>query len=132
MCVCNNKLCPNTAVSSSVSVLTVGTTDTLVIDIPAAVYRNGECITLVVAQDIPDAATVNMPVALSIGGVTTTVYPLVRCGCAPVTVCGIRSRGIYKAVVKTTADGANIRVVSGLSCAPTTRLAAIPVATTGA
>lgn len=130
---CNNnnmrKLCPNTAVSSAVSVVTVDGVDTLVIDVPAASYRNGDCIKLIVAQPIPAAATVDMPVAMGIGGVTDPVYPLVRCNCSPVTARAIQTRGIYCLVVETTPDGANLRVKSGLYCAPTNNLAAIPAAT---
>lgn len=130
MCNCK-KLCRNVVVSSSVTVVAVDGVNTLVIDTPADVYRNGECIKLIVAQAIPDTATRTMPVALSIGGVTTTVYPLVRCGCQPVTACAIRTRGIYEMVVATTATGANLRVRSGLACSPTNNLQTIPVAAAG-
>lgn len=129
---CNvKKLCPNTVVSASVTIVAVDGVDTLVIDVPANVFRNNECFKLIVAQDIPEAATVSMPVALSIGGVTTTVYPLVRCGCRPVTACAIRTRGIYEAQVSTTPTGANIWVKSGLACAPVNNLQAIPAVAAG-
>lgn len=128
-CNCKTKkLCPNTVVSSSVTVVAVGGVQTLVIDTPANVYRDGECMELIVAQEIPEAATISMPVALGIGGVTDPVYPLVRCGCQPVTACAIRERGIYKLVVRTTATGANLRVMSGLACSPVNNLRTIPVA----
>lgn len=127
MCNCKiKKLCPNTVVSSSVTVVAVGGVNTLVVDVPANVFRNNECFKLIVAQEIPDAATVSMPVALSIGGVTDPVYPLVRCGCRPVTACAIRTRGIYEAQVSTTPTGANIWVKSGLACAPVNNLQTIP------
>ena len=71
--------------------------------------------------------TLGTPVALGIGGVTDPVYPLVRCDCSPVTACAIRTRGIYRLVVSTTATGANLRVVSGLACAPRTVVPTIPV-----
>lgn len=122
------KLCANTVVSSAVSVVTVDGVDTLVIDTPAASYRNGDCIELIVAQAIPAAATVDMPVAVGIGGVTDPVYPLVRCNCSAVTARAIQTRGIYLLEVVTTPTGANLRVKSGLYCAPTNNLASIPVA----
>ena len=132
MCNYNNrhKLCPNTVVSSTVSVVTVDAVDTLVIDVPTTSYRDGDCLRLIVAQTIPAAATVNMPVALSIGGVTDIVYPLVRCDCSPVTARAIQTRGIYCLRVETTPTGANLRVKSGLLCAPSNNLAAIPAAIT--
>lgn len=122
-----SKLCDNAVVSSAVTVVTVDGVDTLVIDVPASSYRNGECIQLILAQPIPEAATVDMPVALGIGGVTDPVYPLVRCNCSPVTARAIQTRGIYCLEVETTPTGANLRVKSGLYCAPTNNLAAIPV-----
>ena len=130
---CKNvqKLCRNTVVSSSVSLVTVGTVPTLVIDIPYDVYQNEECIRLIVAQEIPDTVTINTPVALGIGGVTDPVYPLVRCGCQPVTACSIRERGIYTMGVCTTETGANLRVMSGLACSPANNLRAIPVPAAG-
>ena len=54
MCNGNCKLCDNIVISDSVSVLTVAGVNTLVIDIPAATYRNGDHLCLVVAQAIPD------------------------------------------------------------------------------
>lgn len=121
-----NKLRQNTAVSDSVTVVTVDSVDTLVIDVPATSYRDGECIELIIAQAIPDAATVNMPVALGIGGVTDPVYPLVRCNCLPVTARAIQTRGVYHLTVNTTPTGATLRVMDGLFCAPGNNLSAIP------
>ena len=84
-------------------------------------------VTVIVAQALPTTVTLGTPVALGIGGVTDPVYPLVRCDCSPVTACAIRTRGIYRLVVNTTATGANIRVVSGLACAPRNTVPVIPV-----
>ena len=72
-----NKICPRWIGSDSVSVITVDGTNTLVIDIPTATYGNCENYCLFILQTIPDTATINMHVAISIGGDTTTVYPLV-------------------------------------------------------
>ena len=126
-----NKLCPRFVPSDSVSVVTVDGIDTLVIDIPAASYTNREQYCIVVLQNIPDTVTINMPVAISIGGVTTTVYPLV-CGksCLQATASQIHSRTRYCTRVQTNATGGVFKAYSGLSaCAPTV-LAALPVSTT--
>lgn len=122
-----NQLCKNTVISSAVTLVTVDGVDTLVIDTPAATYRDGDCRTLFVVQEIPAATTLGTPVALGMGGVTDPVYPLVRCDCSPVTACAIRTRGIYRLVVNTTETGANIRVISGLACAPRNTVPVIPV-----
>lgn len=127
-----NRLCPNLIISTSVTVITINGVDTLVIDIPAGTYRNGCKYCIVVAQTIPATATINMPVAISIGGVITTVYPLTNACCAQVTACAIRTRTRYPVCVSTSATGGTFKVLSGLSCAPNNALASIPVPATPA
>lgn len=129
---CNSscRLCHRLAISDSVSVITVNGVDTLVIDIPSASYRDCEKVCIVVAQTIPTTTTINMPVAISISGVTTTVYPVVRYDCTQVTACAIRTRTRYSFCVNTTATGAVFKSLGGLCCAPNNVLAAIPAPTT--
>lgn len=43
-----------------------------------------------IAQAIPDAATINAPVVITIG-TGTVQYPLTRRNCAQVTACGLRT-----------------------------------------
>lgn len=128
----NNKcqLCRNLVISNSVTVVTVDGTDTLVIDIPAGFYADNSKICLIVAQAIPTTATINQPVAISIGGVTTTVYPIVRCDCTQVTACALRTRKKYPLRVSTNATSAVFKSLGGLSCTPTNNLLAIPAPTT--
>ena len=127
-----NRLCPNLVISTSVSVVTVNGTDTLLINIPEGTYANGCKYCIVVAQSIPATATINMPVAVSIGGNTTTVYPLTNRCCAQVTACAIRTRTRYPVCVSTSATGGTFKVLSGLPCAPNNALASLPVTTTTA
>ena len=127
-----NTLCPNLIISTSVTVVTVNGTDTLLINIPAGTYRNGCKYCIVVAQTIPATATINMPVAVSIGGDTATVYPMTNRCCAQVTSCAIRTRTRYPVCVSTSATGGTFKVLSGLSCAPNNALASIPVPVTPA
>lgn len=124
-------ICNRTIISTAVSVVTVDDIDTLVIDIPQATYTDGYRYNLVVAQTIPDTATINMPVAISIGGVTTTVYPLVRCNCLQVTACSIRTYNQYPVLVSTNATSGVFKVLKGLSCSPDNRLASLPITTGG-
>lgn len=107
---CNYKICSNTIISDSVTVVT----DTLVIDIPDASYLNGCRYGLVIAQAIPDDATYNMPVAISIGGDTTTVYPLVTCCGTQVVARQIATRYRYPVQVVTSATSGVFRVLGGL------------------
>ena len=120
------KLCKNLVISNSVTVVTVDGTDTLVIDIPAGFYADCQKICLVIAQNIPATATIYMPVAISINGVTTTVYPVVKCDCTPVTACALRTRRKYPLRVNTSADSAVFKSLGGLSCTPSNVLPAIP------
>lgn len=123
----NCKLCDNIIISTAVTVVTVDGVDTLVINIPAATYGNCCRYCLVIAQTIPTTATIAMPVAISIGGDTTTVYPLVRCDCAQVTACDIRTRTKYPVIVSTNTTGGVFKVLKNLSCAPNNNLPSLPV-----
>lgn len=124
----NNKcqLCRNLVISTSVTVVAVDGVDTLVIDIPAGFYPDCRKVCLVIAQTIPTTATIAMPVAISIGGDTTTVYPIVGCDCAQVTACAIRTRKKYPLRISTTPTSAVFKSLGGLSCAPNNNLAVIP------
>ena len=121
------RLCRNLIISQSVTVVTVDGTDTLVIDLPVGTYGDGCKYCIVIAQAIPATATINMPVAFSIGGVTTTVYPFTRCDCSQVTACAIRTRTRYSTIVSTNAIGGVFKSLGGLSCCPTNTLASLPV-----
>ena len=117
-----NKICDCVVITDGVTV----DNSTLLLDVPTNVFRNGEKICLVIAQTIPDTATINMPVALTIGGVTTTTYPLVKCDCSPVTASMIRTRHKYPLKVSTTATGATFKVLGGLCCGSSNSLDIIP------
>lgn len=127
-----NRLCPNLIISTAVTLVTVEGTDTLLINIPAGTYRNGCKYCIVVAQSIPTTVPIGTPVAVSIGGDTTTVYPLTNKCCAQVTACAIRTRTRYPVCVSTSATGGTFKVLSGLSCAPNNALASLPAPTTTA
>lgn len=121
------RLCKNLVISDAVTVVTVDGTDTLVIDIPAGgCYCDGNKVCLVVAQNIPATATITQPVAISIGGDTTTVYPILNCDCTQVTACAIRTRTKYALCIQTTVDSAVFRSIKPLPCYPAMTLAAIP------
>lgn len=126
----NCRLCRNIVISTSVTVATIDGTDTLVIDIPAGFYPDCRRVCLVVAQTIPTTATISMPVAISIGGDTTTVYPIVNCDCSQVTACAIRTRTKYGLCISTSATSAVFKSLKKLNCYPTDTLAVIPAPAT--
>jgi hypothetical protein len=126
---CNNSCneCPRKVYSSGISVVTVATVPTLVIDVPLQSFRNCQRGCIVLTQNLPAAATISMPVAISIGGDTTTVYPVVSCNCNQVTACALRPRRRYPFKVATTPTGAVFKVLKNLSCSPDNNLLTIPV-----
>lgn len=124
------KLCKNLIISQSVTIVTVDGVDTLVIDLPTRAYNDGCKYCIVIAQTIPATATITTPVAFSIGGDTTTVYPFTRCDCSQVTVCAIRTRTRYSTRVSTDAVGGVFKSLGGLSCCPTNNLESLPVPAT--
>lgn len=129
-CTNNCKICDRIVISSSVSVVTVDGVDTLVIDLPLQTYLNKEKYCVVIAQTIPTTATINMPVAFSIGGVTTTVYPFVKCDCSQITACAIKTRTRYPVLVSTSVTSGVFKSLINLNCYPTNVLPSLPVSAT--
>ena len=131
---CNNqcnKLCPKYIISSSVTVVTVDGVDTLVIDIPTNYYSNRENYCIIVAQNRPTTATVDMPVAISIAGDTSIVYPLIcHKTCLQATACQISGRTRIKVIVQTNATSGVFRAIYGLGACCTSVLASLPAPTT--
>jgi hypothetical protein len=100
----------------------------LTINIPQNAFQNGFRGCIIIAQSIPDTATVNMPVVITIGGNTATTYPLTnRCG-APVTAGNIKTRTRYPFKVVTTPTSANFTLLCGVPCTAN-NLQGIPVIT---
>ena len=123
---CNE--CPRKVYSAGVSVVSIEGVDTLVIDVPQQSFQNCQRGCLVITQNLPAEATIVMPVAISIGGVTTTVYNVLTCNCEQVTACMLRPRRRYPFKVSTNATTGVFKILKNLSCAPNNDLASIPVA----
>ena len=96
----------------------------LTINLPAGSYGDGCRYCIVVAQTIPDTATITAPVQITIGD-GTAVYPLVGCDCAQVTACALRTRTRYAVRVATSATGGTFRMLGRGCCAPVNNLTAI-------
>ena len=122
---CNE--CDRKIYSTGVSIVTVNGVNTLLISVPQQSFNNCQRGCIVIIQNIPTTATINMPVAISIGNDTTTVYPLVRCDCRQVTACMIRTRRRYPFKVITNSTGGSFRILKNLSCSPNNQLQSIPV-----
>ena len=111
-CPTYKRLCDKLVISDSVTF----TGGNLVIDLPSASYNDGQKYCIVVAQTIPATATIVAPVVITIGGDTTTLYPLVDCDCSPVTACAINARTRYSTCVQTTITGGSFKLLGKLPC----------------
>lgn len=114
------QLCDKLVISQSVTF----TGGNLIVNIPAGSYSDNCKYCIVIAQAIPDATTRIAPVYITIG-TGTVLYPLVKCNCAQVTACGIRSRAKYSTVVSTTATGGSFRLLGRVCPEPNNALRSI-------
>ncbi len=119
-CKTSCKLCKNLVISQSITF----TGGNLVINLPAGTYRDGCKYCIVVAQNIPEATTINAPVVISIGA-GTVLYPLSRCDCSQATACNIRTRTRYATKVSTSAAGGTFKLLGSVCCAPNNNLLGI-------
>ena len=110
---CSNicQLCKKLIISQAVTFAT----DTLTVNIPDGAYGNHDKYCLVIAQAIPDTATINAPVVITIG-TGTTEFPLVDCTGTPVTAGALRTRTRYASRVNTTTTGGTFRLLGRLCC----------------
>ncbi len=113
-------LCNRLVISQSVTF----TGGNIVVNIPTGSYRNGEKYCIVIAQAIPDTATINAPVMITIG-TGAELYPLTNRCCAPITACGIRTRTRYSTVVATSGTGGAFRLLGRACPCPSNNLTAI-------
>ena len=127
----NSCLCNRLVISDSVTFAD----DTLLIDIPAGSYENREKYCLIVAQDIPAETTIAADVAITIGGDTTTTYPLVNPNCTNVSACKITPRTKYATRVFTNIQSGVFKLIEPISCCNcncSNGAAALPIPTTDA
>jgi len=114
------KLCDHLIISQAVTF----TGGNVVINLPAGSYNNGEKYCIVVAQSIPDTATINAPVVVTIG-TGTELYPVTNRCCAQLTACAIRTRTRYSTVVVTSGTGGTFRLLGSACPCPVSNLASI-------
>lgn len=119
---CKNicKLCDRLVISTAVTF----TAPNVVITIPEGAYNDDEKYCIVVAQNIPTTATIGSPVVVRIG-TGTVLYPVQRCDCTLLTVCGLRTRTKYSMKVETTPTGGIFRLLGRSCCQPNNNLRSI-------
>lgn len=123
---CSNRLCSHYIISENTTVTPINGVSTLLIDLPAGTYGNCQKYCIVV-RTLPDDVTVNMPVAITIDGVATSVYPLIcsKTGLQAVG-CQVRGRSRIQVCVQTSATGGVFRALCGLSAYCPDVLASLP------
>lgn len=111
---CNiyKRMCDRLIISNSVTFAN----NTLLIDLPAGNYANGQKYCIVVAQNLPDTTTITAPVAITIGGNTATTYPLTNCDCSTVYACSINRRTRYSVVVRTDITSGVFKLLGKIPC----------------
>lgn len=124
MCNTSCNECCNKVFSSTITVETVNGVSTLVVNVPDQTFSNCQRGCLVLVQPIPATATVEMPVAITIGD-GTAYYPVNTCGGTPVVVPMLRTRRRYPFKVVTNTTSGSFTILKNLSCYTVNNLATI-------
>lgn len=124
MCNTSCNECCNKVFSSTIAIETVNGTNTLVVTIPAQTFENGQRGCIVLVQNIPTTATIEMPVAIAIGD-GVEYYPVVDCNSIPVVVPMLRTRRRYPFKVVTSPTTGTFKILRNLSCAAVNNLETI-------
>lgn len=112
-CIRNCKLCKNLILSTAINY--DAATNAVIVALPADVFENCKQYCIVLAQAIPEAATINSQVFFTIG-TNPTQYPFVGKNCVPIYATQIRTRRIYQVKVNTDINTGVFRYVGG--CLP--------------
>lgn len=97
----------------------------LILTIPAGSYKSGEKYCLVVAQAIPDEATINAPVVVRITTASSIYYPVTKCNCSPLLASSVRTRTKYSTKLITNANGATFKLLGNTCCVPDNKIQSI-------
>lgn len=122
-------LCRNFVATVGVSIATIDTVPTLILNLPDNIpcgYINGRKVCFAVTQNLPTEATILMPVSITLG-TNATAYPLLDDCCNRITACGIRTRTRYSACVSTM-NGGSFRLLGRVPCYPQNIVASLPTA----
>jgi len=100
-CIRNCKLCKRLILSTAINYDTA--TNTVIVGLPADTFENCQKYCIVLAQTIPEAATITSQVVFTIG-TNPTQYPFLNKNCVPVYATQIRTRRIYPVKVNTSVN----------------------------
>ncbi len=96
-CINNCRLCDNLIISTAVTFAG----GVLTVDLPAGNYQDGHKYCIVIAQTIPDDATISSPVVFTIGGVADPTYPFINEDGTAILASQVRTRRLYATRVNT-------------------------------
>lgn len=115
-CIKNCKLCKRFILSTAINY--DAATNTVIVGLPANTFENCQRYCIVLAQTLPEAATINAQVVFTIG-TNPTQYPFVNKNCVPVYISQVRTRRIYPIKVNTTINEGVFKYVGNcpLPCA---------------
>ena len=126
-CNCVKRLCNRLIISESVEF----TGGNLVIGLPAQNYNNCEKYCIVIAQTLPETATINAPVVFTIGE-GTTLYSFVNCNGTPILASQVNQRTRYSVKVNTNVGDGVFTLLGRMpcTCCCQNSAASLPVAET--
>lgn len=93
------------------------------------VYNINSTLEVAIAQDIPEATTINANVVITIGTGTAT-YPLVNCNCTNVNACQITSKRRYSTKVFTNIQNGVFKLLGPVNCFNCKHSGSLPITTT--
>lgn len=111
-CIKNCKLCKNLVLSTAINY--DAATDTVIVGLPANTFGNCQKYCIVLAQTIPETATINSQVVFTVG-TNPTQYPFLNKNCVPVYATQIRTRKIYPIRVNTSVNEGVFKYVGNCS-----------------
>lgn len=125
-CIKNCKLCERLILSTAINY--DAATNTVIVALPATSFENCRKYCIVLAQAIPEAATINAEVVFTVG-TNTAQYPFLNKNCVPVAVTQIRTRRIYPVKLSTSIGNGVFKYIGScpLPCVSNSGVDSLPI-----
>lgn len=113
-CIRNCRLCDKLILSTAINY--DGSTNQVIVALPANSYGNCQKYCIILAQSLPTAATLDAQVVFTIGN-NPTRYPFVNKNCTPIYASQVRTRRVYNTRVNTAVNAGVFKYI-GNCCLP--------------
>lgn len=125
-CIKNCKLCERLILSTAINYDTA--TNTVIVALPATSFENCRKYCIVLAQAIPEAATITAEVVFTVG-TNPAQYPFLNKNCIPVSVTQIRTRRIYPVKLSTSIGNGVFKYIGScpLPCVSNSGVDSLPI-----